>query len=149
MAFAWLIERGQAQQQAPTVWWSDNTAIGWGGWTTDAWKARRYATKADADEVIAERFGPSPRHGLPASAVAVEHGFTFTVDAHAAALLRDDPPSEHDQLAHLVAVEIPALEKARDALERLVADLETNSEAGAPDYAHDALLPRAVEESQP
>lgn len=33
----------------------------------------------------------------------------------------------------------PQRDVVRDALERLVADLETNSEAGAPDYAHDAL----------
>ena len=33
----------------------------------------------------------------------------------------------------------PAQDRYREALERLVADLETNSEAGAPDYAHEAL----------
>jgi hypothetical protein len=32
------------------------------------------------------------------------------------------PPSEHDQLAHLVAVEIPALEAERDMLAALLAE---------------------------
>jgi hypothetical protein len=47
-------------------------------------------------------------------------------DAHHAAKLRKVP-------------EPTAPLSVYDALERLVADLETNSEAGAPEYAHRAL----------
>lgn len=35
-----------------------------------------------------------------------------------------------------------------EALERLVADLETNSESGAPDYAHEALAACASRRSK-
>jgi len=38
-----------------------------------------------------------------------------------------------------LAARLHQAEQARDALERLVADIETNSEQGAPDYAWKAL----------
>lgn len=47
---------------------------------------------------------------------------------------------EHfDALAARLAEAEAARDRIREALERLVADIETNSEAGAPDYAFAAL----------
>jgi hypothetical protein len=50
---AWLIERGQSEGQAPTIWWTGEA--GDYPWTEDANKARRFTTKADADAAILER----------------------------------------------------------------------------------------------
>lgn len=70
----WLVERGQLENHEPTVWWSGDPDIGWGGWTPDAWQAVRYPTKAAAEEVIAHAFRAahlSQGH----TAHAVEHAF--------------------------------------------------------------------------
>lgn len=44
-----------------------------------------------------------------------------------------------DTLDLMYPDEVEFLIRCYDGLERLVADLETNSEAGAPDYAHNTL----------
>lgn len=36
----------------PTVWWTGDRTIGWGGWTDDANKALRYPTKEAADAIV-------------------------------------------------------------------------------------------------
>jgi hypothetical protein len=68
---AWLIERGQPERQVPTVW------FGAGGWTDDANKAHRYASREQAEARIASDFTPPPSRGGP-SARAVEHRWLDT-----------------------------------------------------------------------
>lgn len=72
----WLIERGPALNHSPTVWWSGDGEIGWDGWTTDAWQARPYRTREEAEKVIRERFRFAHISQGP-SATAVQHGFTY------------------------------------------------------------------------
>ena len=74
--FAWLLERGQSQNHSPTVWWTGDETVGWTGWTTDAWKAKRYGTKAEAEAEIRERF--TFRASVPPTADAVQHGFAVS-----------------------------------------------------------------------
>lgn len=69
--FAWLIERGQPERQAPTLWWAEEEDARWGGWTTDAYKAVRFATKAEAEEQIRVLSRPVGEPTMHAS----EHGF--------------------------------------------------------------------------
>ena len=70
---AWLIERGHAENHEPTVWWSGDENIGYGGWTTDAWQAVRYPTKDAADRVLREKFTAHISQGPLGR--AVEHAF--------------------------------------------------------------------------
>lgn len=67
--FAWLIERGQSEGQAPTVWLdTEPTRPGWyGGWTTDANEARKFASKAGAEAFMRDWHIPTAR--------VTEHGF--------------------------------------------------------------------------
>lgn len=64
-AGAWLIERGQAVNHEPTVWWcGGNERAGLGedemrNWTTDAMKARRFATREEATELAKRLFAPN------------------------------------------------------------------------------------------
>ena len=51
----WLVERGQAISHVPTVWWSGDESIGWGGWTDDALKAQRFERKEHAEALVADR----------------------------------------------------------------------------------------------
>jgi hypothetical protein len=54
---AWLIERGQAENQRPTMWWRCYT-IGRGDeWTEDAGRAHRFATREEVEQVIADKSG--------------------------------------------------------------------------------------------
>lgn len=50
---AWLIERGQLEQQYPTIWWvggKDQSGIVYAGrWTETATKAKRFPTKEAAE----------------------------------------------------------------------------------------------------
>lgn len=75
---AWLIERGQPEQQAPTVWWvGDPEAKSREGeeWTQDAWQATRFDSKAKADRVVNRLFvGPL----RDVTARATEHIFCET-----------------------------------------------------------------------
>lgn len=66
---AWLIERGQSMQHVPTVWWTGDE------WTTDAWAARRFDTREDAEAAIRVHSG-RPTYGP--FGIAVEHGFLDT-----------------------------------------------------------------------
>ena len=59
---AWLIERGQAERQAPTVWWTGDTQIGWGGWSPDPNLAQRFASKEAAEAVIFAHSRPVGGH---------------------------------------------------------------------------------------
>ena len=59
---AWLIERGQPENQIPTIWWIENDPSRkkqdrkYGGrWTEDANKAAKFATREEA-EIEAEHF---------------------------------------------------------------------------------------------
>lgn len=52
----WLIERGQSEGQAPTVWLDTDERPSWyGGWTTDPNEARRFGS-AEAAEAYIERW---------------------------------------------------------------------------------------------
>lgn len=59
----WLIERGQPENQSPTIWWR-GLQDGRGdfgileGWTTDANLAKPFPTKADAEEFIGDHEHP-------------------------------------------------------------------------------------------
>ena len=63
---AWLIERGQPEKQAPTVWWvmddrslDEPTSRDGEKWTQDALEATQFATQAAAEAVIDRLFtGP-------------------------------------------------------------------------------------------
>lgn len=68
--FAWLVERGQSEGFTPPVYYG-SYAAGPQVWTSDAFKAVRYASGAEADEWIAKHVTP---RGIGAR--AVEHGFT-------------------------------------------------------------------------
>lgn len=79
---AWLIERGQSMGQVPTAWYADEHNVLGHTWTTDAWRARRFATREECEAFIDERSGfPIPSHGSHLGplghrfGVAVEHGF--------------------------------------------------------------------------
>jgi hypothetical protein len=79
---AWLIERGQPEGQVPTVWWADRKRDGLmdvDKWTQDAFKAERFETREEAEEVIARKFSPPASRG-GSSARAVEHGFIGSID---------------------------------------------------------------------
>ncbi len=68
---AWLIERGQSMKQIPTCWYAEDE------WTTDAWKARRFATREECEAFIGSRSGFAiPSHG-DRFGVAVEHIFAL------------------------------------------------------------------------
>jgi hypothetical protein len=72
--FAWLIERSQPEGQVPTVWLDATTGIGGQAlWTTDAWRAARFPTQAEAEAYMAEHSGVLLRQRLIGR--AVEHGF--------------------------------------------------------------------------
>lgn len=64
---AWLIERGQSENHAPTVWFVEGHE-----WTTDANLAARFAMEADADDYI-RRFISA--HAAHPTARATEHVF--------------------------------------------------------------------------
>jgi len=69
---AWLIERGQAENHAPTVWWiagprPDSREGGY--WTTDASEATKFASKAEAEAVVYRLFTRLSKQ----SARATEH----------------------------------------------------------------------------
>lgn len=49
MEVGWLIERGQAQHQDPSIWWAGNRIIG--EWTNIDQLAIRFSRKADAEVV--------------------------------------------------------------------------------------------------
>jgi len=68
----WLIERGQAENHAPTVWWiagprPDSRKGGY--WTTDASEATKFASKAEAEAVVYRLFTRLSKQ----SARATEH----------------------------------------------------------------------------
>lgn len=60
----WLIERGQAANHAPTIWWcggNERASVGENEmrlWTEDALKARRFATRGEAEELAQRLFAP-------------------------------------------------------------------------------------------
>jgi hypothetical protein len=72
--FQWLIERGQPEQQEPTVWLENSAAhpASHKHWTTDANQAAMFPSRTAAEQYIAEEL-THPIRG--ASARAVEHGF--------------------------------------------------------------------------
>lgn len=49
METGWLIERGQAQQQEPCLWWAGTRVHG--EWTDQAGVAIRFARRGDAEAV--------------------------------------------------------------------------------------------------
>ena len=59
----WLIERGQAVHHTPTIWWcGGDERAGLGedemkNWTQDAMVARRFVTRAAAEELASKLFG--------------------------------------------------------------------------------------------
>ncbi len=61
----WLIERGQAENHSPTIWWcGGNERAGVGenemrNWTSDATKARRFDSMEEALDLAGRLFGPS------------------------------------------------------------------------------------------
>lgn len=67
--FAWLIERGQPEGQAPTVWLDTSTQRPdwYGDWTQDANQATKFPTRESAEWHIRDARIPSAR--------AVEHGW--------------------------------------------------------------------------
>ncbi len=69
----WLVERGQSENQAPTVWWTGDESIGWGGWSPDANLAERFETKEAADAVIHLHSRPVVRDPSEAWGHATEH----------------------------------------------------------------------------
>ena len=71
----WLIERGQALNHAPTVWWTADESIGWGGWTDDPHKAMKYTRRADAEKVVLAHQMGQIQGDLSDWAHVVEHGF--------------------------------------------------------------------------
>lgn len=73
IAYVWLIERGQPEGSPRTKWWGVTDPRSEGhGWVDSAWDADRFATREEADAIIA-RFD---RVGHPFPARAVEHGFS-------------------------------------------------------------------------
>jgi hypothetical protein len=75
---AWLIERGQASNHLPTIWWKGGDTRPFNDWpdcwTDNAWHARRFRTK-EAAVTIADRLFPRrPTDKFP-SATVVEHAF--------------------------------------------------------------------------
>ena len=81
--YCWLIECQPLwdSKYVPIYYWSGNgNAEGWGndsGWTTDAYKAVRFARKFDAERVIAFHVPPNRRF-----AKAVEHAFDPPLTRH-------------------------------------------------------------------
>lgn len=70
---AWLIERGQPEGVDPPQWWGvTDSRTGAYGWVDSAFAADQFATRGEAEAVIA-RFD-LPNH--PFRARAVQHGFT-------------------------------------------------------------------------
>lgn len=71
--FQWLIERGQPERHEPTVWLENSAAhpASHQRWTTDAYQAAMFPTKATAEEYITEQ---------RLTARAVEHGFMTRLD---------------------------------------------------------------------
>jgi hypothetical protein len=92
----WLIERGQAQHQRPTIWWiggpeiSGDKYLGW--WTEVAHKANRYATRDEAEQVIQQSVY------LRGTADATEHVFIGTT-----------PPSAPSALERITTQRVEAL----------------------------------------
>lgn len=72
--FQWLIERGQAEGQTPTVWLENSARHPASDrhWTTEALDAAMFPTREAAEDYIYEHL-THPTRG--ASARAVEHGF--------------------------------------------------------------------------
>ncbi len=54
---AWLIERGQAENQGPTIWFCGTGGNNGDDWTDDANKAVKYASRESAERTIASRSG--------------------------------------------------------------------------------------------
>lgn len=71
----WLVERGQPENQYPTVWLKEVSSSGQGQakWTENAWEAIRYHSQGAARCVIIAYFAHPTR---PATARAVEHFFS-------------------------------------------------------------------------
>jgi len=117
--FAWLIERGQSMKQRPTVWWGGRDL---GDWTTDATRAKRFASREDAQAKIDAESFPRPSNDFAVFGVAVEHGFmTSPVAATRLDEIRERvanrwPPSL-DEAAYLLA----EIERLRGALEDMAA----------------------------
>ncbi len=78
-ASSWFIERGQAENHSPTIWWrGGNERAGVGddemaNWTTDAAEARRFATRDEADSLAGKLFG-CPHDGVTMYSIT-EHVF--------------------------------------------------------------------------
>lgn len=74
---AWLIERGQPEGHVPPVWRlpdvDGDTSARSGDWTTNAWDAQRFASRAEAEAFI-EAHSPIPGN-RDRIGRAVEHGF--------------------------------------------------------------------------
>jgi hypothetical protein len=83
----WLIERGQPEGLDHPEWWGvTDSRTGAYGWVDTVWPADQFATRAEAEAVIA-RFD-LPNH--PFAARAVEHGFV----AANVAVLSEATPDE-------------------------------------------------------
>ena len=60
--YCWLIERGQPEGQEPTIWWvgpeprDDEKYLG--TWSEDAYKAKRFATRAEGEQYAVGSRGP-------------------------------------------------------------------------------------------
>lgn len=98
---AWLIERGQAMNHSPTIWWKggDSRPINeWPDcWTTNASQARRFKAKHEAVWLAEELFEFGTRR---ASVTVTEHVFLDREPAEASRKVRGhattDEPSAYD-----------------------------------------------------
>ena len=96
--YVWLIERGQPEGLDHPEWWGvTDSRTGAYGWVDTVWPADQFATRAEAEAVIA-RFD-LPNHPFPAR--PVEHGFIPSLAAPSQARAAGRGRAKRNDMEHI------------------------------------------------